>query len=253
MTSIQAEFSKLKRSASIVIVFLLPVVSVVAGTTSTLMAEGGLEEGWHTLWVRAIGFYGMLELPVGVAILASLVWRVEHKNNWNALMNTKISTRQVVLGKIVVVGVLAAVMQVVMLAVVTALGMTLGLPGTVPVQYVWASLIVMLAGFPLAAWQSALSSWSRAFAPPVAIALTLAGLSVGALLVAGRAAIVSPYALLTHATQFGSLLSGGGRTSLPPAFLTLDGIGVVVVTSLTVTVLIWLVHSAVLDRTDTRS
>ena len=88
MNSIAAEFSKLKRSLSWAVVVLLPIVLVVSGLIMTLIDGRGLEDGWHTLWMRSIVFYGLFPLSVGIAILASLVWRAEHRgSNWNALMS----------------------------------------------------------------------------------------------------------------------------------------------------------------------
>ena len=80
MNVIQTEFMKLKGSLSWLVVVLLPVMAVLSGSLSTLSSGGEFEDGWHTLWIRSIGFYGMALLPIGVGILASLVWRPEHRN-----------------------------------------------------------------------------------------------------------------------------------------------------------------------------
>ena len=153
MGSIYSEFIKLKRSMSWAVVVLLPVMAVFAGSMSTIAAEEQFENGWHTLWIRSIGFYGMAILPVGIAILASLVWRVEHKNgNWNALMSRPVSSLQVVIGKVAAVAVLSAVMQVVLLVTAIALGeFVFGLPGTLPAKYFVGSVVVMMACVPVAA------------------------------------------------------------------------------------------------------
>ena len=82
MSSIITELIKLRRSASWGIVLLLPIIMVAVGGGST-WATDGFVDGWHTLWVRSIGFYSMAVLAVGLAVLASLVWRVEHRgSNW---------------------------------------------------------------------------------------------------------------------------------------------------------------------------
>jgi len=79
MNSIYSEFLKLKRSMSWAVVLVVPIIVVLAGSMSTVLAQGTFEDGWHTLWIRSVGFYGMAILPVAVAILASLVWRVERR------------------------------------------------------------------------------------------------------------------------------------------------------------------------------
>ncbi|MEE2045718.1 ABC transporter permease, partial [Nocardiopsis tropica] len=83
MGSVRAEFLKLRRSMSWVVVVLLPLTAVVAGAVNTVVAGEPLEDHWHTLWLRVAVFYGLFPLALGVAVLASLVWRVEHRGgNW---------------------------------------------------------------------------------------------------------------------------------------------------------------------------
>lgn len=50
MRTIQAEFTKLKRSLGWAIVLLLPLVMVISGSIMTLVDGRPLEDGWHTLW-----------------------------------------------------------------------------------------------------------------------------------------------------------------------------------------------------------
>lgn len=77
MGSVYTEFLKLKRSMSWAVVLLLPIIMVSTGSMSSIAGGGQFDDGWHTLWIRSIGFYGMAILSVGIAILASLVWRVD--------------------------------------------------------------------------------------------------------------------------------------------------------------------------------
>src|SRR5699024_6107682 len=71
MNALAAELSKLKRSLSWAVVVLLPIVLVVTGSIMTLIDGRGLEDGWHSLWMRSVDFYGLFPLPVGIAVLAS--------------------------------------------------------------------------------------------------------------------------------------------------------------------------------------
>lgn len=176
MGSVYTEFLKLKRSMSWAVVLLLPIIMVSTGSMSSIAGGGQFDDGWHTLWIRSIGFYGMAILSVGIAILASLVWRVEHRgSNWNALMSRPVPTLQVVVGKTTAISALAAMMQLVFVVAVIVFGKTLGLSGMLPGQYLISSALVILACVPVAALQSALSSFFRSFAVPVAIALVLTG------------------------------------------------------------------------------
>lgn len=255
MGSIYSEFIKLKRSMSWAVVVLLPVMSVFAGSMSTIATEGQFEDGWHTLWIRSIGFYGMALLPIGIAILASLVWRVEHKNgNWNALISRPVSSLQVVIGKVAAVAVLSAAMQVVLLVTAIALGkLVFGLPGMLPAEYFVSSAVVMVACVPVAALQSGFSTFFRSFAAPVAIAVVGTGVSTAALLIGIEAVSVVPYALATRATQLGTSLVGSRATSFDAAAVSPSSVFFLVATALALTAVIVAGTTAVLDRSDIRT
>ncbi len=252
MGSIYSEFIKLKRSMSWAVVVLLPVISVFAGSAGTIAAEGRFEDGWHTLWIRSIGFYGMAILPVGIAILASLVWRAEHKNgNWNALMSRPVSSLQVVIGKVAAVAALSAAMQVVLLVSAIALGkLVFGLSGMLPTEYFVSSAVVMVACVPVAALQSGFSTFLRSFGAPIAVAFVGAGASTMALLVGIKAVSVVPYAVATQATQLGTILVGSRTTSFDAAAVSPSSVSFFVAIALALTAVIVAGTTAILDRRD---
>src|SRR5699024_5441874 len=194
-------------SLSWAVVVLLPIVLVVTGSIMTLIDGRGLEDGWHTLWMRSVVFYGLFPLPVGIAILASLVWRAEHRgSNWNALMAGPTPSLQIVVAKAAVISVLAAIMQAIAVVTAVVLGkICFGLPGSLPPEYLAVSLVIILAGVPVAVLQSWLSMQMRSFAAPVAVAFLGAGFSafppVGGL---GAASFISPYAAPSSSTQLGA-------------------------------------------------
>jgi len=189
MNSIHSEFLKLKRSMSWAVVLVVPIIMVLAGSMSTMLAQGTFEDGWHTLWIRSVGFYGMAILPVAVAILASLVWRVEHKNsNWNALMSRPVPTSEVVLGKVAAIAALAASMQLVLLVTVIGLGkLVFGLEGMLPAKYLLGSPLIMLACVPAAVIGLALNDWiDEHFYNPWTVALALITFGVAFIAVENR-------------------------------------------------------------------
>lgn len=207
MGSIRAEFGKLRRSLSWAVVVALPLMAVIAGTANTVVDGRGLDDGWHTLWVRVVVFYGLFPLAVGVAALASLIWRVEHRGgNWNALLARPVSSLEVMIGKLTVLAALAAVMQLVLLAGVLVAGtVVFGLPGSLPARYLLVSGVIVVACLPVAALQSALSMLMSSFAAPIAAALLGATASVLVLLAGIDAMVLAlPHALLARATQLGT-------------------------------------------------
>lgn len=252
MNILIAEFIKLKRSLSWGVVVLLPLMAVFSGAVTTFVLQGGFEDGWHTLWMRSIGFYGMALLPVGIAILASLVWRVEHRDgNWNALMGSSTPTGGIVLAKTVAVAALAGLMQVVLLVSVLGLGkLAFGLPGMLPPQYFASSLLVVIACLPVAALQSGLSTFFGSFAVPVAIALLGTGISTMALLVGPKVAVLLPYATATYATQLGTILVDGAGTSFNADPINAGSVTLVASVTVAMTALLVAGTIRLLDRTD---
>lgn len=228
-----SELAKLKRSLGWSVVVLLPVVMVSAGSSVTVASQQQLADDWHTLWLRSVVFYGLFPLTLGLGILASLVWRPEHRGgNANALMSSPVPSVQVVLSKTLVVALLGAVMQLVLLATVVLAGtLVFGLPGLLPGRYLVVTALLVVTVLPVAAVQSAVSMASRSFAGPVAVALVGAG-TAAVLLAAevGRVVLLLPHALTARASQLGTgtfgdsgRLTAGGAASIlvASALLTL--------------------------------
>ena len=251
MSSIITELIKLRRSASWGIALLLPIIMVFAGGGST-WATDGFVDGWQTLWVRSIGFYGMAVLAVGLAVLASLVWRVEHRgSNWNALMSRPVPTWQIIAAKTVSVAALAAVMQLVLVLAVIVIGTLLDLPGILPARYLAISVLIVVTCVPVCALQSALSAFSRSFALPVAAGLALTGVGTMSLLVHVPGAVILPHALLTRTALTGAFGSAD-ETTFEVQNLSAVGAATTIGLSVVLTVLIVAATARVLDRSDTR-
>ncbi len=249
MGSVRAEFLKLKRSLSWAVVVLLPLMAIITAITNTVVSGQQLGDGWHTLWLRVVVFYGLFPLAIGVSALASLVWRVEHHGgNWNALMGRSVSSLHVVIGKTAVLAVLAAAMQVVLVVGVVVAGkLVFGLPGMLPVQYFLVSLAIALACLPVAALQSGLSMLMRSFAAPIAVALP--GAATGLVLLLANLeipAMVVPYGLVSRATQLGTGMFVDSGT------VTIGAVSAVVVVALGLTAVVTAGSASLLERRDIR-
>lgn len=252
MGAVRAEFLKLKRSLSWAVVVLLPVTMVLAGAVNTVIPGGQIAEGWHTVWMRSVVFQGLFPLAIGIAILASLVWRVEHRGgNWNALMSGPTPSVRIVIAKTTVVAVLALVMQAVLAVTVVVVGkLVFGLPGMLPGTYVAISVLIVVACLPVAALQSGLSMLTRSFATPIAVAFLGACASIVLLLGEFEAALfVVPYALLGPATQLGT----GLFTSTGVGTITSGDAVPLVIASALLTAALLAGTALLLDRRDTHA
>ncbi len=249
MGAVRAEFLKLKRSLSWAVVVGLPVAMVMLGAVNTLSAGGQLDDGWRTMWERSVFLYGLFPLAVGIGILASLVWRVEHRGgNWNALMGGPTSSLRIVTAKAVAVAALAAAMQLVLLVAVFVMGkFAFGLPGMLPGRYLAMSILIVLACAPVAALQSGLSMLTRSFAAPIAVAFVGAGASVVLLLAKLDAAIFVPYALISRATQ---LVTGFPTDTVT---ITPGDVAFITIAAAIFTAVLTIGTAAILDRRDIRT
>lgn len=206
LNTVLAELIKLRRSLALAVVVTLPVVLVGSGLVNTLVAGSGLADGWHTLWLRSVVLYGMFPLPVGIALLAALSWRVEHRGgNWPALMSGPTSTLRIATAKVIAVLGLVLMMQAVHVAAFLAVGKLLfRLPGWPPAEYLGVAGLTVLASLPVVVVQSGLAMVLRSFAAPIAVGFVAAGCGLVALLAGGGLGLVLPHALLTRTTQLGT-------------------------------------------------
>ncbi|MGB3682843.1 MAG: ABC transporter permease [Rubrobacteraceae bacterium] len=250
MGAVRPELLKLKRSLSWAVVVGLPVAMVLAGAVNTTVAGGQPEDGWHTMWLQSVVFYGLFPLALGIGVLASLVWRVEHRGgNWNAIMGGPTPSLRIVTAKAVVLAVLAAAMQAVFLIATVVIGkLVFGLPGMLPGKYLAISILIVLACIPVAALQSGLSMLMRSFAAPIAVAFVGAGVSVVLLLAGLNAAIfVIPYALIGQATQLGTGFPADTGATTP------GDVASITIAAVILTVVLTVGTAAILDHRDTRT
>ncbi len=200
-----AEAIKLRRSSAWVVAVLLPLLAVITGTVNFIMNRESFE-GWISLSSQITLFYSMMFCSLGIALLASTVWRVEHRGtSWNAMRTTPHSPTAVALAKTLVILVPVLAMQVVLLALTWLAGaIVAGLGPAIPIAFVASTLLATLGALPLVALQSLLSMLMRSFAAPVALAFVGCVIAFGLML---RQSIVSyavPQGILNRTLMLGS-------------------------------------------------
>ena len=90
-----AEAIKLKRSSAWVVAVLLPLLAVITGTFNVYGNRETIPQTWVSLTSQMTLFYSMFFCSLGVALLASTVWRVEHRGtSWNAMRVTPATLRR---------------------------------------------------------------------------------------------------------------------------------------------------------------
>ena len=200
-----AEAIKLRRSSAWVVAVLLPLLAVITGTVNFIMNRESFE-GWISLSSQITLFYSMMFCSLGIALLASTVWRVEHRGtSWNAMRTTPHSPAAVALAKTLVILVPVLAMQGVLLALAWLAGITVaGLGPAIPTAFVASGLLAALGALPLVAMQSLLSMLMRSFAAPVAVAFLGCVVSFGLLASQNPLIYLVPQGILSKALTLGS-------------------------------------------------
>ena len=200
-----AEAIKLRRSSAWVVAVLLPLLAVITGTVNFIMNRESFE-GWISLSSQITLFYSMMFCSLGIALLASTVWRVEHRGtSWNAMRTTPHSPAAVALAKTLVILVPVLAMQGVLLALAWLAGITVaGLGPAIPTAFVASGLLAALGALPLVAMQSLLSMLMRSFAAPVAVAFLGCVVSFGLLASQNPLIYLVPQGILSETLTLGS-------------------------------------------------
>ncbi len=169
----RAEFIKLKRSSAWLVGVILPLLAVTTGTINLANNRDVLDAGWASFTSQVLLFYGLLFFSTGIALLASTVWRMEHRgSNWNLLLATTAQPFRLVCAKVCIIVVMVVIMQLVLVAGTLASGFwILRLDGAIPWEFVLAAGLAVVCSLPLVAIQSGLSMLMKSFAAPVALCM----------------------------------------------------------------------------------
>ncbi|MCQ6561951.1 ABC transporter permease [Paenibacillus mendelii] len=168
----RSEWLKLRKS----VIWLLAVVSpLLAALVGILSILDDAEIIGGSPWLYALSMmaalHAMLFLPLLTGVYAALVCRYEHAGGgWKQLLSLPVSRSQVYLVKFAFIMLLLAITQLLFLAALLGIGLSLGFPGPIP----WKEIIVACLGgwiacLPLAALQLAVSTAWSSFAAPLAV------------------------------------------------------------------------------------
>lgn len=228
-----AEVIKLKRSSVWVVAILLPLLAVITGSFNFYRNQGVFSAEWGVLTSQISLFYSMFFCSLGVALLASAAWRMEHRGtSWNAMRTSAHSPVSVVLAKTLVILLPVLTMQVALIVLAWisgafVMGLGLAMPGTI----VASNLLAVVSIIPLIALQSLLSMLMRSFAAPVALGFVGCIIGFGLLAAQSSLAYATPQGLVSMTLSLGSTaMTTAGEldaASTLPLLLSVAGVGAV--------------------------
>ena len=228
-----AETIKLKRSSAWVVAVLLPLLAVITGTFNFYGNRETFPQTWVSLTSQMTFFYSMMFCPLGVALLASTVWRVEHRGtSWNAMRTTPHSPTAVALAKTLILFTPVLAMQVILVVLAWISGtLVMGLGPAMPTAFIVSGLLAVVAAAPLVAVQSLLSMLMRSFAAPVAVAFLGCVVSFGLMASQSPLTYAVPQGILSKTLTLGSsAMSTAGKldaASMLPLVVSIVGLGAV--------------------------
>ncbi len=228
-----AETIKLKRSSAWVVTVLLPLLAVITGTFNFYGNRETFPQTWVSLTSQMTFFYSMMFCPLGVALLASTVWRVEHRGtSWNAMRTTPHSPTAVALAKTLILFTPVLAMQVILVVLAWISGtLVMGLGPAMPAAFIVSGLLAVVAAAPLVAVQSLLSMLMRSFAAPVAVAFLGCVVSFGLMASQSPLTYAVPQGILSKTLTLGSsAMSTAGKldaASMLPLLVAIVGLGAV--------------------------
>ncbi len=193
---VQAEFIKLRHTRIWLLLFILPLVSVIIGCFNFYMNQGVLKKEWYSLWSQVSLFYGEFFFPIFIAILCAFLWRLEHFNkNWNMIMTAPISANSIFFSKLIVVGSMLTFSQGFFGLLYFFGGKLLGLTSALPVELFGWLLRGWIAALTISTLQLALSMRIKSFAVPIGIGFCAAILGLGMYVI--NLGLLFPHSLLT--------------------------------------------------------
>lgn len=214
----RAELTKLKRSSTWIIAFVLPILAVTTGTINFAGNSNALDSGWASFTSQVVLFYGLLFYSMGISLLAATAWRMEHRGtNWNLLLTATAKPFRLAAAKVGAVFIPVTLMQVVLVTGTAFSGIfVLHLEGPFPWGFAVVGFIALVAALPLITVQSLLSMLLKSFAAPVALCLLgcVAGVAAVTSTTLKPIGYILPQAINTRALNLGSIAiaESGGLT-----------------------------------------
>lgn len=216
---LHAEYTKMKRSSIWMTVVLLPVLAVVTGSINYVNNPGTLGRNWASFSSQVTLFYGLIFYSVGVSLIVSSLWRMEHRgNNWNSLLSNTERLGSLLLTKMFVAFILTLGMQIVLIVISLVSGLLIvDVPEGSPANLILVSMLAVIGAIPLIALQTLLSVFLRSFAAPVVVCILgcVAGIASVTSVTLRPLSYILPQGLITQTMSLGSTaLTGSGGLNI---------------------------------------
>lgn len=174
---------------------VIPIFPAVMGTCNYVANLSVLKDGWYSLWTQHTLFYADFFYAPLIAIYAAYLWRLEHFNhNWNLIMTAPVSPLFLLLAKFLVLLRMTILTQLWVGFLFFFCGKAVGLPGMMPVVFLFWLLRGCIGSMGIIALSLLFSMLIKSFSVPVILALCGSIASLG--MVSRGSGYLWPYALM---------------------------------------------------------
>ncbi|MBD1383218.1 ABC transporter permease [Metabacillus arenae] len=180
---LKMEFLKLKRSYVWLFMIAAPLLMVIFGAYNFVRYQDVFLKGnavpWEKLLGQIVTFYGLLLLPLSIAVMAVWLSRIEHsENNWKYLFTLPMDLKLIYAAKSII-HILLVGLSMLILYLGTIIAATIVNVGVIPYQSLAVStLICWVTCLPILALQMILSIRFPNIGIPVGISLAASIASV---------------------------------------------------------------------------
>ncbi|WP_257349947.1 ABC transporter permease [Pseudalkalibacillus decolorationis] len=180
---LKMEFLKLKRSYVWLLMCVAPLLMVVFGAYNFVRYQDVFLQGdavpWQKLLGQIVTFYGLLLLPLSIAVMAVWLARIEHsENNWKHLFTLPLNLKAIYLAK-TIIHILLVGISMLILYLGTIIAANIVNVGDIPLKAMAInSLICWATCLPILALQMLLSIRFSNIGIPVGISLAASITSV---------------------------------------------------------------------------
>jgi len=101
---IQIELLKTKRSLSLLMMFISPLMVLLVNVLMLINNDGKMitEKGWQVYWLNIYAMWGYFMTPLYIALVTALLNGIEHRcNGWRFMMSLPIHQKDLFIAKLV--------------------------------------------------------------------------------------------------------------------------------------------------------
>ncbi|MCB2356456.1 ABC transporter permease [Clostridium estertheticum] len=169
---LKCEINKIITLKSLLIVFFLPLVMATIGLINVYAGDIEVTDVLDALYNQSVLGYAGLFLPITIAIIVALQWRIEYKHNSILLLySSPINLVKIYFSKIITTIIFVFINVIMFISILLIFSRLLLPSGKLQLYFIYSPLIGLLFSIPLILIQHLLSMVSKNFLLPIAIGL----------------------------------------------------------------------------------